>query len=142
MIVPMALGPFMFESLTFGFDGLQRTLDSRWAKSQVLGTMDLLHWTGGGGDTVSIGGVQFPEEFGGQYTLESLRAAAMAGLVLPLVTLAGTVYGLHVVTSVGEDQTYHDRNGLPRKNVFRISLDRFTGGAFSPVSVTQSLMGG
>jgi phage protein U len=142
MPVPMALGPFMFESLTFGYDGLQRELDTRWATSQVLGRLDLLQWTGGGGDTVSIQGVQFPEEFGGQFTLEALRGASLAGFVLPLVTLAGNVYGLHVVNSVSEDQSFHDHNGRPRKNVFRISLRQFTGGGFSPISIAQNLIGG
>ncbi|MDQ0510872.1 phage tail protein [Ancylobacter amanitiformis] len=142
MPVPMALGPFMFESLSFGFNGLKRDLDVQWASNQVLGSLDLLQWMGGSGDAVTIEGVIFPEEFGGLGTMEGLRAMSIGGAVLPLVSLAGNVYGLHVVTSVGEDQSYHDRYGMPRMNVFRIGLRRFAGGSFSPVSIAGALFGG
>lgn len=139
--IPMALGPFMFESLSFGYSGLRRNLSTRWAGVATVGGLDRLQWTGGDDDTVDIEGVIFPHEFGGLAALEGLRGAALSGTVLPLVTLAGNVYGLHVVEGVSEDQSFHDALGRPRKDVFRLRLKRYAGGGFSPISIVASLFG-
>lgn len=141
MPVPMALGPFMFHSLRFGYDGLRRDLSTRWADIATVGGLNRLQWTGGDDDTVSIEGVIFPEEFGGLGVLEGVRGAAQSGAVLPLITLAGNVYGLHVVEGVSEDQAFHDRLGRPRKDVFRLRLKRYAGGGFSLISVVATLFG-
>lgn len=141
MAVPMAIGPFMFHSLRFGYNKLGRDLSTRWADIAVVGGLNRLQWTGGDDDTVHIEGVIFPEEFGGLAVLEGVRDAARSGLVLPLVTLAGNVYGMHVIEHVSEDQSFHDRLGLPRKDVFRMGLKRYEGGAFSPISIVQTLFG-
>ncbi len=141
MAIPMALGPFMFHSLRFGYKGIRRDLSTRWADIPTVGGLNRMQWTGGDDDLVGIEGVMFPEEFGGLAILEGLRSAAQSGAVLPLITLAGNVYGLHVVESVAEDQSYHDSLGLPRKDVFRIRLKRYTGSGFTPISVVQTLFG-
>lgn len=141
MATPLALGPFMFHSLRFGFDGLRRNLSTRWADIPTVGGLNRLQWTGGEEDDVSIEGVVFPEEFGGLATLEGVRGAARTGMVLPLITLSGNVYGLHVIEGVSEDQSFHDALGLPRKDVFRLRLKAYTGGAFSPISIVATLFG-
>ena len=141
MSTPMCLGPFMFHSLEFGYTGIRRDLSTKWAEVQVAGGLNRLQWTGGDSDTTTIEGVLFPHEFGGLTTLEALRQAAVSGTVLPLITLGGNVYGMHVVEGVSEDQSYHDASGQPRKNIFRIQLKRYPGGSFSPVSIIQTLFG-
>lgn len=141
MSVPMALGPFMFHSLRFGFSGIGRDLSTRWADIQTVGGLNRLQWTGGDGDRAVVEGVVFPEEFGGLTQIEGVRAAAMSGTVLPMVSLAGNVHGLFVIEGVSEDQSFHDRHGQPRKDVFRIMLRRYTGGSFSPFSIIRTLFG-
>jgi phage protein U len=137
----MALGPFMFESLSSGYSGVRRDLSTRWADIQTVGGLNRLQWTGGDDDTVEIEGVIFPHEFGGLAVLDGVRGAATSGTVVPLVTLGGNVYGLYVIEGVSEDQSYHDANGRPRKDVFRIRLKRYNGGNFSPVSIIETLFG-
>lgn len=141
MAVPMALGPFMFHSLRFGFDGIRRDLSTRWADIATVGGLNRIQWTGGDDDLVDIKGVIFPHEFGGLGTLEGIRGAAKSGAVLPLISLGGNVFGMYVTEFVGEDQSFHDRLGQPRKDVYRIGLKRYTGGGFSPGSVISSLFG-
>ncbi|MCW4114731.1 phage tail protein [Aurantimonas sp. MSK8Z-1] len=141
MPIPMALGPFGFESLRFGYNGLGRDLSTRWADIQTVGGLDRLQWTGGEADTVTVDGVVFPEEFGGLASLAGVRAAALAGQVLPLVTLGGNVFGLYVIEGVSEDQSFHTASGLPRKDAFRIYLKRYTGTGFAPLSIVQALFG-
>ena len=141
MAIPMALGPFMFHSLRFGYSGLRRDLSTRWADIATVGGLNRMQWTGGDDDFVGIEGVMFPHEFGGLASLDGIRGAAQAGTVLPLITLAGNVYGMHVVEGVAEDQSFHDRLGLPRKDVYRLQLRRYTGSGFAPISVVQTLFG-
>lgn len=141
MAIPMALGPFMFHSLRFGFDGIRRDMSTRWAEIPTVGGLNRLQWTGGGGDMVLIEGVVFPHEFGGLASLEGIRGAAGSGAVLPLITLGGNVYGMHVIEGVSEDQSYHTALGMPRRDVFRIRLKRYTGGGFSPISIVATLFG-
>lgn len=141
MAIPMALGPFMFHSLRFGYRGLGRDLSTRWADIATVGGLNRLQWTGGDDDTVHIEGVMFPEEFGGLAVLEGVRGAAAVGTILPLITLAGNVYGMHVIENVSEDQSFHDRVGRPRKDVFRLELKRFQGKGFAPMSIVTTLFG-
>lgn len=141
MAIPMALGPFMFHSLRFGYRGLRRDLSTKWADIETVGGLNRLQWTGGDSDVTDIEGVLFPHEFGGLAVLEGVRGAAQSGTVLPLITLAGNVYGLHVVEGVSEDQSFHDALGRARMDVYRLRLKRYAGGGFSPVSIVQSLFG-
>ena len=141
MTTPMCLGPFAFESLSFGFYGVSRELATPWAEIKTVGGLDRVQWLGGDSDRVTIVGVVFPEEFGGLDSLEGVRSAARAGTVLPLVTLGGNVYGLYVVEGVHEDQSYHDASGRPRRDVYSIELRRYIGSGFSPISIIQSLFG-
>ena len=140
--VPLALGPFSFHATRFGFYGLGRELSTRWADIDIAGGLNQLQWTGGEGDAVLIAGVLFPEEFGGLGTMEALRGAAESGAVLPLVSLGGNVYGMHVIEGVSEEQSHHDAWGLPRKDEYRIRLRRYPAGqAFSPISILTTLFG-
>ncbi len=139
MAIPMALGPFGFHALRLGYSGLMRDLGTRWAEIQTVGGLNRLQWTGGDGDAITIDGVVFPEAFGGLAALEGIRAAALSGQVLPLVTLAGNVYGMQVIEGVSEDQSYHTRFGLPRKDEYRIYLRRYRGPRTSTVSLVRTL---
>lgn len=138
---PMALGPFAFHALRFGFYGLGRELSTRWAEIETVGSLNRLQWTGGESDGVSIAGVVFPHEFGGLESLEGIRAAAIDGAVLPLVTLGGNLFGMYIVERVSEDQSYHDAVGRPRRDRYSIDLRRFVGSDFSPISIVQALFG-
>lgn len=120
----MALGDHVFEALGFGFTGITRELETPWAEVERTGTMSDLHWQGPTREALSIRGVIFPIQFGGQETLNNLRSAAQRGDDLMLVTLAGVVSGRHVVTGISEEMEYFDRNGAPQKTSYVINLQR------------------
>jgi phage protein U len=141
MVTPMALGPFGFHALRFGYRGVSRSLTTSWAEIQTVGGLNRLQWIGGEADKVTVEGVVFPEEFGGLESLEGVRSAARDGTVLPLVTLGGNVFGMYAIEGVSEDQRFHDALGLPRMDSYSIELRRFIGNGFSPVSIIQSLFG-
>lgn len=132
--VTMALGPFKFRAHGFGYVGLGRKLDTTWAEIETAGRLNALQWTGPRSETVSITGVLFPQEFGGDGTLDGLRLAAQSGVPLMLVSLDGKVFGTHAIQGVDEDRGFHDRFGTPGRNAYSIELKRISAG-FSLLSL-------
>lgn len=138
--VAMALGPFAFESLGFGYDGVGRRVQTPWAEVKVAQTLDRQQWLGPTSEEVTIKGVLFPEEFGGQASLDGIISAAMSGMPLMLVSgskAQGLIHGLFSVQSIDEDRSFHDAAGTPRKNSYTITLKRMSdasiGGAVASV---------
>lgn len=119
---PLTLGPYPFQALGFSYKDLKRKLKTPWSSLEVAGRMEARHWTGPKSDTVTISGVLFPDEWGGQSTLEGVREAAKAGLVLPLITGDGDVLGLFEIEGVDEHWEYATATGQPRKNAYSIEL--------------------
>lgn len=126
--VTMALGPFLFRAHGFGYTGVGRKLDASWAEIETAGRLNELQWTGARSETVSITGVIFPQEFGGDGTLEGVRLAARVGIPLMLVSLGGKVFGLHAIQKIDEDRAFHDRRGTPGRNAFTIEVKRMGSG--------------
>lgn len=129
---PMMLGSFAFEALGFGFNGLQRRVQTPWAEIKVAQTLDQQQWTGPSSEDVTINGVLFTAEFGGQESLDGIIAAANAGTPLMLVSgseSAGVIHGTFTIQGVTEDRSFITRHGTPQKNTYAITLKRYSGGA-------------
>lgn len=127
----MMLGPFGFEALGFGYEGVGRRVQTPWADIQVVQSLNQQQWTGPTSDEVTIKGVLFPVEFGGQGSLDGIIAAASAGVPLMLVSgddVEGIIHGTFTVQSVDEDRSYHTLFGGARRNAYSISLKRYNGG--------------
>lgn len=122
--VTMALGPFMFRAHGFGFNGLGRKLDTSWAEIETAGRLNAQQWTGPRSDAVTIRGVLFPQEFGGDVTLDAVRMAAKSGLPLMLVSLGGRIFGRHALQKVDDDQEYHNRYGRAGMSAYSLELKR------------------
>lgn len=135
----MALGPFQFQALGFGFTRRARSTRNEWAKIPVAGGQTVSQWTGGDGSTETISGVIF-SEFGGMSSLEGIRIASRQGVPLPLVDLSNglaNVFGMQVVESIEEDRDAFGTDGAALRNAYSISLRSFQGGleSFGPLSV-------
>lgn len=139
--VIMALGPFAFEAHGFGFTDLRRRTDTRWAEIPVAGSLNPSQWTGGEGQSQTIRGVLFPQEFGGDDTLEGLIQASIDGRVLPLVALSGTprnIFDLWIIEGVDDDRGFIDRFGQPLRESYSLKIKAYQddgAGAFDPLSI-------
>jgi phage protein U len=136
--VSMMLGPFGSEAIGFGYDGVGRRLQTPWADIAVAQAFNQQQWTGPTSEEVTIKGVLFPEEFGGQSQLDGVIAAAGGGMALMLVSgdaVEGIIHGMFTVQSVDEDRSFHTAHGGPRRNAYAITLKRYSGGgsALAPV---------
>jgi hypothetical protein len=132
----MALGPYQFQALGFGFNARQKSQRTPWATVAVAGGMNRVQWTGGEGRTETIGGAIF-KEFGGEAALAGIEFSAARGIPLTLVDMSGglqNVFGLHVVEEVSQDQSAFDAFGAALKSAYAIKLRRFEG---SPLSAAR-----
>jgi phage protein U len=137
--VSMMLGAFAFESLGFGYQDVGRKVDTPWADIPVAATLNQQQWTGPTSDEVTIKGVLFPVEFGGQSSLNGLIAAQNAGTPLMFVSGdagEGIIRGMFTIQSISEDRSFHDQRGRPLKNAYQITLKRY-----GAASAGGSLMG-
>lgn len=139
--IPMCLGPHMFHSTRFGYNKFGHEVSTNWAEIEVVGGENIGQWTGGQSEKITIGGVIFPEEFGGLTTMEAIRVASLSGVILPLITLSGRVFGNYRIDSLGQDEEFHNRFGLPRKDEFSLSLTKHTGTPTPGVSIIETLFG-
>ncbi|KZK83619.1 Phage P2 GpU [Pseudovibrio sp. Ad13] len=137
--IPMALGPFLFHAHGFGYTELERTLETRWATQETAGRMHAQQWTGPGSETIRINGVLFPQEFGGQTTLDGVRLAARQGVPLMLVSIGGRVFGSHTIQGVEEAQSLHDRIGTPGQNEYTIELLAYPSSFFNVIGAVASI---
>ncbi len=131
-VTSMMLGGYAFEALGFGYQNIKRKVNTPWVEISVGQDLNPQQWTGPTSDEVTIQGVLFPEEFGGQSQLDGIIAAQLAGTEMMLVSgdaMEGVIRGMFTVQSVEEDQTYHDAKGMPRRNAYVISLKRIPSDA-------------
>ncbi len=129
--VSMMLGGFAFEALGFGYDGLSRSVSTPWATLEVAQDFDRQQWTGPTSDEITIKGVLFPAEYGGQTSLDGIVAAALSGEALMFVSgdaAAGLIHGRFTVQGVDEDRTFIDADGTARRNAYAIRLKRYGDG--------------
>jgi phage protein U len=127
----MALGPFAFEAIGFGYDGVSRKVQTPWADVQVAQSLNQQQWTGPTSEEITIKGVLFPAEFGGQSSLSGIVSAAMGGTPLMLVSGdadEGLIHGTFTIQSVDEDRSSHNNRGTARRNAYTISLKRYADG--------------
>ncbi len=137
----MMLGGFAFEALGFGYQGVKRRLQTPWVDVPVGQVLNQQQWTGPTSDEVTISGVLFPEEFGGQSQLDGIAAAAGAGVPMMLVSgseAEGIIQGLFTVQSIDEDKSLHDARGSARRNAYTITLKRAADDVSSAASSSAS----
>lgn len=142
MTVSMMLGAFAFQARdNLGYEGVGHRVQTPWADIAVAQTLNQQQWTGPTSEEITIKGVLFPLEYGGQSSLDGIIAAALSGMPMMLVSgddFEGVIHGTYTVQSVDEDRSYHTAAGTPRKNAYSITLKRYgqpTGGSglFAPI---------
>ncbi|MBL4929317.1 phage tail protein [Fuscibacter oryzae] len=126
--VMMRLGTLKFGLRRAAYQELSRNSEWRWARQERIGTNDALQYTGIGADNVTLQGVVFPTFTGSVKNIDRMRTLATAALPLPLIDGLGKIWGLWVITSIGERQSVFAARGAPLRQEFDLSLTRFDAG--------------
>lgn len=117
----MILGEFIFSLKTASYEQLQRKTAWRHASNARVGEMPASQFIGRGDDTITLNGSIVPE-FGSQLSISALRIMGDTGMAFPLIGGTGKIYGLYRIDDLQETQTYHFKDGTPRKIDFTINL--------------------
>lgn len=119
----MIYGVFVFSIPTATYQSLQRTTSWNHASNNRVGSMPAYQYVGKGEDSITLDGSIVPE-FGSQLSLTALRLMGDTGKSFPLIAGNGKIYGLWILESVDETQTYFFKNGKPRKVEFSLKLKK------------------
>lgn len=121
----MALDQFVFSLSTAPFKELQRQRSWKHRTNSRVGTRDASQFTGVGDDTITLNGtVAQAESFGSIASIKQLAEMGDAGDAYVLVDGVGNVYGAYIIDGLNETQTYHTKEGTPRKIDFTLTLKR------------------
>ncbi|MDV4235882.1 phage tail protein [Acinetobacter baumannii] len=121
----MIFGMFVFSIPTATYQQLQRTTTWKHPSNSRVGDMPAYQFTGKGEDVITLDGSIVPE-FGSQLSLTALRLMGDTGKSFPLIAGNGKIYGLWVLKSVNETQSYFFKDGTPRKIEFTLTLEKTT----------------
>lgn len=119
----MIFGMFVFSIPTATYQQLQRTTTWKHPSNSRVGDMPAYQFTGKGEDVITLDGTIVPE-FGSQLSLTALRLMGDTGKSFPLIAGNGKIYGLWVLKSVNETQSYFFKDGTPRKIEFTLTLEK------------------
>ncbi|WP_175773556.1 phage tail protein [Paraburkholderia phenazinium] len=120
----MSLDQFVFSLKTAPFKELQRQRNWKHRTSSRVGSRDASQFTGAGDDTITLNGLVAPETIGSIASLNELATMGDTGDAYVLVDGIGNVYGAFIIDGLNETQTYHTREGIPRKIEFSLTLKR------------------
>lgn len=120
----LALDQFVFGLSTLAYSELQRQTAWKHASTSRVGARDARQFVGPGDDTISLQGILAPELTGTLASLQELRSMADTGDAFVMVDGAGNVYGVFIIQSINENQSFHNQDGTPRRVEFTISLMR------------------
>ncbi|MDO7473660.1 phage tail protein [Acinetobacter baumannii] len=121
----MIFGMFVFSIPTATYQQLQRTTSWRHVSNSRVNDMPAYQFTGKGEDVITLDGSIVPE-FGSQLSLTALRLMGDTGKSFPLIAGNGKIYGLWVLKSLNETQSYFFKDGTPRKIEFTLTLEKTT----------------
>ncbi len=119
----MIYGMFVFSIPTATYQSLQRSNTWNHASNNRVGDMPAYQYVGKGEDSITLEGSIVPE-FGAPMSLTAMRLMADTGKSFPLISGTGKIYGLWVIESLSETQTYFFKNGKPRLVEFSLTLKK------------------
>jgi uncharacterized protein len=144
----LTLGGFTFKASTVPIEAIRKQSAFDWSSQDRGKRSPAKQWSSLGNRTITIEGTIYPEydpgsgNIGsligpvGRFQLETLDSMAQAGEPYLLVDGTGLNLGKWIITSINEDQEYLLINGVPRKQKFNITLERYGG----EVSIKQNLL--
>jgi phage protein U len=119
----LQIGSVAFTTTGPHYDKLKHAMKADWARQKRFGRRDALQFTGLGEESVTVTGTIYTDYFNGFDALATLRSQMPRPQMV--VSGAGDVFGLWCIIEVGNEQTYQDSSGAPRKITFDVKLEAF-----------------
>lgn len=132
--VLLGLGPFQFSVSTAAHQHLKKSKEWRWPGQPQIGGNDAHQFTGYT-QTIELAGVIYPHHLGGFGQIKRMERIGDLAIPQILIDGAGYFHGLYVMTKLQEGQLEIGAGGRPKKQEFRIELQRYDGGIRSILSL-------
>lgn len=138
----MTLGPVVFDMVS-NLTETDSSIDSAFAKHDVIGADPIYEAVGGDGGEVTLVGVIHPEFTGVNGTLAALEAAQAEQMPLPLMRGDYVPLGWFVIRNLKRTDTSLNESGVGREITFNVSLIRTAGpsAGFSVAGLAESILG-
>lgn len=136
----MIFGMFVFAIPTATYQSLQRTTAWNHVSNNRVGSSPAYQYVGKGEDSITLDGSIVPE-FGSQLSLTALRLMGDTGKAFPLIAGNGKIYGMWILESIDDTQTYFFKNGKARKVEFSLKLKKTQTAGVMVGNVLGSIVG-
>jgi len=127
----LALGRHTFSISPLNYQELSCEAEFRWAVQNRLGADPVYQAVGAGEVPMSISGLLFPESIGGYSEYQALERTAARMRPVMMVGGFGQVFGLVVITKVGQSHKHIGAAGMPRMIEFSIDVKKQGSSMFS-----------
>lgn len=124
----LSLGDFRFSIDTAPLNSSDTSAEYPWASVDRLGKIPQLQAMGQEQRTMTLHGVVITSYRGGAAQIETLRTMAAGMEPMELVTGDGRALGKWCVTSIHSSDSHLFADGVPRRQDYSISLERFDDG--------------
>lgn len=137
----LALGAHIFEIAPLNFQRISEETTAKWPSIARFGGRPGRQHTGYGDDPITISGLLYPEELGGQAELEALRATQRAARPVVMMGWQGStgtaakIYGLVVILSISSTKSAIGPSGIARKLSFEVEVAPAGDGGGKPVGL-------
>lgn len=123
--VMLGLGEFRFEIATAAYQKLSLSQSYRWPEQARISRDPALQFVGRNTGEIDLDGVIYPGFKGGLEQVEAMRTLADTAKPQQLVDGLGRVWGLWVITEIGDTRTVFADDGQPRRIEFRVKLKAY-----------------
>lgn len=123
--VMLGLGEFRFEIATAAYQKLSLSQSYRWPEQARINRDPALQFVGRNTGEIDLDGVIYPGFKGGLDQVEAMRTLADTAKPQQLVDGLGRVWGLWVITEIGDNRTVFADDGQPRRIEFRVKLKAY-----------------
>jgi phage protein U len=123
--IMMMLGGYQFQLETAAYQNLKRVDSWGWPTQDRILNMAAAQYTGKDAATIDLEGTIYPTFKGGLGQVEAMRGEADKEEPLMLVAGTGAVLGRWTILSITETQTIFFANGVAKKRVFALKLQKF-----------------
>lgn len=121
----LTLGAHAFDILPMNLQRIEREITLNWPAIARFGGPVARQATGQGEHETRLGGLLFPETFGGMGEYEALRETALRMRPLAMIGLGagvGTLFGQVVILKIHDLQDYIGPNGVGRRVGFDVTV--------------------
>lgn len=134
------LGALTIDTRPFSANKVSHSAGADWAEKPVMNALPPSEFTGEGADTLTISGQLLPYKLGGLTQLDAAHQLRKKGTVVPVMRGDGERLGNYAITSITEDHTHLQAEGVGFVVMYSISLKKMPGSTNGQQHTVESLL--